>query len=50
MWLILWLYRKIYIANYADDTTHYALDSKLENIAELLEENADKLSDWFSNK
>ena len=37
------------IANYTDDTTPYALDSKLENIVKLLEENADKLFDWFSN-
>ena len=37
------------IHNYADDTTPYALDSKLENIVKLLEENADKLFDWFSN-
>ena len=37
------------IANYADDTTPYALDSKLENIVKLLEENADKLFVWFSN-
>ena len=28
------------IANYVDDTTPYPLDSKLENIAKLLEENA----------
>ena len=40
---------EIDIANYADDTTLYALDSKLENIVKLLEENADKLFDWFSN-
>ena len=40
---------EIDIANYADDTTPYALDSKLENIVKLLEENADKLFDWFSN-
>ena len=39
-----------HIANYAGDTTPYPLDSKLENIVKLLEENADKLSDWFSNK
>ena len=36
-------------ANYADDTLHYALDSKLENIVKLLEENADKFFDYFSN-
>ena len=36
------------IANYAD-TTPYALDSKLENIVKLLEENADMLFDGFSN-
>ena len=29
---------KIDIANYADDTTSYALDSKLENIVKLLQE------------
>ena len=40
---------EIDIANYADDTAPYALDSKLENIVKLLEENADKLFDWFSN-
>ena len=40
---------EIDIANYADGTTPYALDLKLENIVELLEENADKLFDWFSN-
>ena len=40
---------EIDIANYADDTTPYALDSKLENIVKLLEENADKLFEWFSN-
>ena len=39
---------KIDIANYADDTTPYVLDSKLKNIVKLLEENADKLFDWFS--
>ena len=33
----------------ADDTTSYTPDSKPENIAKLLEENTDKLSDWFSN-
>ena len=38
---------EIDIANYADDTTPYALDSKLENIVKLLEEDADKLFDWF---
>ena len=37
------------IANYADDSTLYALDSKLENIVKLLEKNTDKLFDWFSN-
>ena len=42
-------HREIDIANYADDTTPYALDSKLENIVKLLEENADKLIDWISN-
>ena len=36
-------------AVYADDTTPYALNSKLENIFRLLEENAGKLFDWFSN-
>ena len=40
---------KIYIANYADNTTPYALDSKLESIVKLLEENAEKLFDCFSN-
>ena len=40
---------EIDIANYADDTTPYALDSKLENIVKLLEENADKFFHWFSN-
>ena len=40
---------EIDIANYADDTTPYALDSKLENIVKLLEENTDKLFKWFSN-
>ena len=40
---------EIDIANYADDTTPDALDLKLENIVKLLEENADKLSGWFSN-
>ena len=39
---------EIYIANYADDTTPYALDWKLESIVKLLEENADNLFDWFS--
>ena len=40
---------EIDIANYADDTTPCILDLKLENIVKLLEENADKLFDWFSN-
>ena len=40
---------EIDIANYADDTTPYALNLKLENIVKLLEENADNLFDWFSN-
>ena len=40
---------EINIANYADDTTLYPLDSKLENIVKLLEENAGKLFDWVSN-
>ena len=40
---------EIDIAEYADDTTPYALDSKLENIIKLFEENADKRFDWFSN-
>ena len=40
---------EIDIANYADDTTLYALDLKTENIVKLLEENADKLFDWFSS-
>ena len=40
---------EIDIANYADDTTPDALDLKLENIVKLLEENANKLSGWFSN-
>ena len=40
---------EIDIANYANDTTPYALDLKLENVVKLLEENADKLFDWFSN-
>ena len=38
---------EIDIANYADDTTPYALDSELENIVKLLEENADKLLTGF---
>ena len=38
---------EIDIANYADDTIHYALDSKLENTVKLLEENADKFFDCF---
>ena len=38
---------EINIANYADDTTPYALDSKLENIVKLLEENADKLYNYL---
>ena len=37
------------MANNADDTTPYALDLKLENTVKLLEGNADKLFDWFSN-
>ena len=37
------------IANYADDTRPYALNSKLESIVKLLEENADELFYWFSN-
>ena len=40
---------KIDNANYPDDAVAYALDLKLENIVKLLEENADKLFDWFSN-
>ena len=40
---------EIDLAKYADDATPYALDSKLESIVKLLEENADKLFDWFSN-
>ena len=40
---------EIDIANYADDTTPYTLGSKPENIVKLLEENADKLFEWFSN-
>ena len=40
---------EIDIANYADDTTPYALNLKLENIVNLPEENADKLFDWLSN-
>ena len=40
---------EIDITNYAGDTTPYALDLKLENTVKLLEENADKLFDWFSN-
>ena len=36
---------EIDIANYEDDATLYALDLKLENIVELLEENVDKLFD-----
>ena len=36
---------EIDIANYADDTTPYAFDSKPENIVKLLEQNADKLFD-----
>ena len=36
---------EIDIANYADDTTPYTADLKLENIVKLLEENADKLID-----
>ena len=40
---------EIDITNYAGDTTPYALDLKLENFVKLLEENADKLFDWFSN-
>ena len=34
---------KIGIVYYADDTTPYDRDSKLENILKLLEETADKL-------
>ena len=34
---------EIDIANYEDNATLYALDLKLENIVELLEENVDKL-------
>ena len=37
------------IANFADATL-YALDSKLQKIVKLLEENAGKLFDWLSNK
>ena len=40
---------KIGIVYYADDTTPYDRDSKLENILKLLEETADKLFNWFSN-
>ena len=40
---------EINIANYADDTTPYAFDWKVENIVKLLEENADRFFDWFSN-
>ena len=40
---------EIDITNHADDTTPYVLDSKLENIVKLLEKNAGKLFDWFSN-
>ena len=40
---------EIDIANYSDDTTPYALDLKLENIVKSLEENVDKVFDWFSN-
>ena len=38
---------EIDIANYADNTTPYTLDSKLENIIKLPEENADKLLTGF---
>ena len=40
---------KIGIVYYADDTTPYDRNSKLENILKLLEETADKLFNWFSN-
>ena len=36
---------EISITNYTDDTTPYALDSKLENIVKLHQEKADKLFD-----
>ena len=40
---------EIDMANYVHDTTPYSLDLKLENIVKLLEKNADRLFDWFSN-
>ena len=40
---------KIGIVYYADDTTPYDRNSKLENILKLLEETADKPFNWFSN-
>ena len=40
---------EIGIANYADDATPSVLDSTHKNTVMLLEENADKVFDWFSN-
>ena len=41
--------KEIDIANYAGDTTPFALKLKLENIVKLQDKNADKLFDWLSN-
>ena len=35
------------LANYADDTTHYAYDLELDKVIESIEKNINKLFHWF---
>ena len=37
------------LANYEDDTISYGYNLENENVIKLLEQNINKLSDWFSN-
>ena len=46
---IIWFTPDINIANYADDTTPYAIEDNVQQLITILEQNTGKILEWYSD-
>ena len=46
---IFWFTPDINIANYADDTTPYTIENNIKQLIKILEQNTEKIKDWYGD-
>ena len=46
---IFWFTPDINIANYADDTTPYTVENNIKQLIKILEQNTEKINDWYGD-